>query len=96
MNFKDIKFDKLDDFPYGINAMLSFGDYDVSVIQNPMSYGNKQGLYEIGVFKGEDMVELPGITNENDTIAGFLTQDAVMVLLKKMYTITGVLPNEFN
>jgi hypothetical protein len=34
------------------------------------------------------MVELPGITEEGDNIKGFLNEDAVMGILKKMTAIT--------
>lgn len=84
MKFSDIKFDKLESFPYGLNAILSFGKYDLSIIQNEMSYGGKAGLYEIGVFDGEDMVEMPGITYENDSVRGHLDEAGVEEIIKKM------------
>ena len=63
MKFADIKFSKTDnDFPKSIQAILPFGDYDLSIVQSDFSYGGKQGLYEIAVFKGKNMIEMPGIT----------------------------------
>lgn len=76
--------------PFGYQAQFDFGKYILSVVQNDMSYGAKKGLYEISVFKGDDQVELPGITNEGDTVRGFLTQDDVNIIIKKLTTITGV------
>jgi len=35
------------------------------------------------------MVELPGITNEGDTVKGYLTSNDVDAILKKVYLITG-------
>jgi hypothetical protein len=34
-------------------------------------------------------VELPGITNDGDTVKGYLTIDAVDAIINKMFTITG-------
>lgn len=90
---------KLSDFkmmettaPKGVQVLLDFGKYDLSIVQNEASYGNKQGLYEIAVFEDVNQVELPGITNEGDTVKGFLTVPDVDTIIKKMYLITGQQP----
>ena len=44
------------------------------------------------MFKGDKMVTLPGITEENDAVKGWLNEDAVMGILKKMTAITKVEP----
>ena len=77
--------------PKGVRALVDFGKYELSIICNEGSYGGKNGgtLYEIGVFKGNGMVELPGITEPGDTVKGFLTESEVNAILTKMYTITG-------
>ena len=75
--------------PMGVQAIVDFGKYELSIIQNEMSYGNKQGLYEIAVFDGKYQVELPGITAEGDTVKGYLTESDVDTILTKMNTITG-------
>jgi len=75
--------------PMGVQAIVDFGKYELSIVKNEASYGNKQDLYEIAVFKGNDQVELPGITNEGDTVKGWLTSSDVDAILTKMYTITG-------
>jgi hypothetical protein len=59
-----------------------------------MSYGGKMGLYEIGVFQGENMVELPGITREGDTVNGYLSEDNVTNILRKMFLITAKEPKQ--
>ena len=77
------------DVPKGVQAIVDFGKYNLSIIQNEFSYGNKQGLYEIAVFKDGEQTELPGITQPGDTVKGFLTNEEVDAILTKMYTITG-------
>lgn len=80
--------------PMGVQAILDFGKYELSIIQNESSYGNKQGLYEIAVFKNGEQCELPGVTEPGDTVKGFLTETDVDVILKKMYLITGQEPQQ--
>ena len=46
------------DVPKGVQAVLQFDNYELSIINNEASYGNKQGLFEIAVFKDGDMTEL--------------------------------------
>jgi len=88
MTFNDITFNETL-IPKGIQAKVRFGGYDLSIVQNEVSYGGRQGLYEIAVFKGDGQVEMPGITEEGDTVKGFLTESDVESILKKMYTVTG-------
>ena len=94
MNFEDITF-KNTTVPDGIQALLKFGkQYELSIVKNTSSYGNAQGLYEIAVFKGNDQVEMPGITEEGDTVKGFLTEQGVVAIIKKMHLATGSVPLE--
>ena len=74
--------------PNGVQTVLEFGKYQLSIVRNEVSYGNKQGLYEIAVFDDVDQVELPGITNPGDTVKGWSTENDVNNIIKKMYTIT--------
>jgi hypothetical protein len=89
MKFQDIKFNDTK-MPKGIQSIIDFGKYDLSIVKSDFSYGGKQGLYEIAVFDGKEQVELPGITEEGDTVKGFLTEDNVMGIIAKMHSITGV------
>jgi len=82
------------EMPKGVQAILDFGKYELSIIQNESSYGNKQGLYEIAVFKDSEQCELPGVTEPGDTVKGFLTEEDVNGILKKMYLITGKMPEQ--
>lgn len=97
MGIKNIKFK---DFaiatgePVGKQAVLGFGDYELSIVSHIYSYGGKNGLYEIAVFKGNDQVEMPGITEPGDTVKGFLTESDVDVIIKKMVMATGTDPVE--
>jgi hypothetical protein len=68
---------------------VSYGEYELSVVKHGSSYGNVNGLYEIGVFKGDDMVEMPGITQEGDTVKGFLNEEEVTGIMKKMMAVGG-------
>ena len=58
--------------------------YSTSVIKNNISYGGKQGLYEIGVFYEEVLVEVPGITEEGDSVRGWLEFEEVIELMNKI------------
>ena len=89
--FDDLEFVKFLD---GVSATATYGEYELSVVRHSGSYGNSNGLYEIAVFKGNDMVEMPGITAEGDTVKGFLTEEDVNGILKKMYLITGKMPEQ--
>lgn len=81
----------------GCQAVLDFGDYHLSIIND--GYGSDRGLYEIGVFSAADgvageMTELPGITEAYDTVRGNLTEADVNVIIKKMHTITTRIPRQ--
>ena len=82
------------EMPKGVQAVLDFGDYELSIIQNDCSYGGDRGLYEIAVFKNGDQHELPGVTAPGDTVKGFLSEEDVNGILKKMYLITGKMPEQ--
>ena len=91
MKFKDIKFNQTE-MPNGIQSMLKFGAYDLSIVKSDFSYGGKSGLYEIAVFKGDGQVELPGITEQGDTVKGFLSESEVEGIIKKMHLVSGADP----
>ena len=79
--------------PNGVQAVLQFGDaYELSIVQSDFSYGGTKGLYEIGVFKDGVMIEMPGITQEGDSVKGFLTEEDVNSIIKKMHLVSGADP----
>jgi len=85
MRFKDLKFTPTN-MPKGAQSILHFGDYELSIINT--GYGADQGLYEIAVIKHGNLVEMPGITDEGDTVKGFLSEQEVDGIIIKMYTIS--------
>ena len=81
----------------GCQAVLDFGKYHLSIIND--GYGSADGLYEIGVFNACDGVargvtELPGITEEGDSVKGNLTEADIDAIIVKLYTITGTEPRQ--
>jgi hypothetical protein len=81
----------------GGQIVLDFGKYHLSVIDD--GYGRENNLLEIAVFNANDgvafgMTELPGVTEDGDTVKGHLTEADVDAILKKMYLITGTTPRQ--
>jgi len=93
MKLKDFKLLETD-VPKGVQAILEFSNYELSIVKNEASYGNKQGLFEIAVFKDGEQKELPGITNSGDTVKGWLTESDVDAIISKMYFLTGTKPRQ--
>ena len=89
--FADIPF-KETKMPNGIQAILKFKDYELSIVKSDFSYGGNKGLYEIAVFKGDGQVNMPGITEDHDTVKGFLSENEVVGIIKKMHLVTGADP----
>jgi len=85
---------QFDTNPYlkGIQLVLDFKKYELSIVQHAGSYGGNKGLYEIMVSDSTGGVELPGITEPGDTVKGWLTLEDVSVICKKLISITGVEP----
>ena len=81
----------------GGQIVLDFGKYHLSIIDD--GYGRTDNLLEIGVLAAKDgvafgMTELPGVTEDGDTVKGHLTEADVDAILKKMYLITGTEPRQ--
>lgn len=79
---------KLSNFKFNpTQVLLNFGKkYSLSIINN--GYGKTEGLYEIGMFSKGVLTEMPGITIEGDTVRGFLTEDEVDIIIKKLVTVS--------
>jgi hypothetical protein len=76
-------------------CVLAFGDeYELSIISGQGAYSTESAPYEIAVIKHGDLVEMPGITEEGDTVKGWLTEKAVDTIIKKMYFLTGKSPRQ--
>ena len=80
--------------PDPFQVRLAFGDYELSIVKHKGSYGGEMGLYEIGVFKDSLMEEMTGITEDGDTVKGFLSKDEVDGIIIKMFTLTGKEPKQ--
>ena len=73
------------------HALIDFGTFILSIVQNDRSYGNESGLFEIGAF-GQDpetgyatvMLEIPGVTDDDDTVKGWLTFTDVDEILRQL------------
>jgi hypothetical protein len=86
--FDDLEFRKLYD---GVQCVLEFGNsFELSIVQHGGSYGSKQGLYEIAVFENGRQKIMPGITENYDTVKGYLSKEDVTSIIKKMISMTGV------
>ena len=88
MKFDDVILD-YDETLGGVQGIVEYGAYELSIVQHKSSYGGTKGLYEIAVFKDDEQVELPGVTVEGDTVKGFLTEQDVTGIMLKMHSITG-------
>ena len=76
-------------------CVLSFGDeYELSIISGKGAYSTETAPYEIAVIKHGDLTHMPGITDEDDTVKGYLTEADVDLIIKKMYLITGKTPRQ--
>jgi hypothetical protein len=74
-------------------CVLSFGDeYELSIITGKGAYSTETAPYEIAVIKHGNLTHMPGITDKDDTIKGYLTEADVGAIIKKMYLITGKTP----
>lgn len=81
----------------GNQITLDYGKYHLSIIDD--GYGREQGLYEIAVYEARDgtalgQIELTGITEDGDTVKGFLSEADVTGIINKMYWITQEIPEQ--
>lgn len=88
MKFEDVIMDYNEQLQ-GVQGIVKYGPYELSIVSHKYSYGGGNGLYEIGVFGEDGMAELPGITYPGDTVKGYLTAAQVNAIMMKMMTITG-------
>jgi hypothetical protein len=55
-----------------------------------MSYGGKMGLFEIMLIRNGEPYSLPPITNDEDTVNGFLSKSAVDELIETVGDLPSV------
>jgi hypothetical protein len=74
------KEDSLKGSEYGGEIEFDNG-YGLSIVRHEASYGGTRGLFEIMLTRNGEPYSLPPITNEEDTVNGFLTQSKVEELI---------------
>ena len=75
------KEDSLKGSEYG-GAIDFDNGYGLSIVRHESSYGGTKGLFEIMLIRNGEPYSLPPITNEEDTVSGFLSQSAVEELIE--------------
>ena len=69
--------------------LIKFGsDYTLSIVDEQ----NHHNKFEFAVFYKEHMIQMPGITDNDDTVTRFRTALDVQCIMKKMFLITGKMP----
>ena len=69
--------------------IINFGpDYKLSIVDEQ----NSSDRFELAVFYKDRMVEMPGITDQESTVTRFRTTRDVQCIMKKMFLITGKMP----
>ena len=88
---KTMTFDNIvwEDCYDGVGGLVGYGDYELSIVSHSRSYGGTSGLYEIMVIYKGKQKEMKGITNEGDTVKGYLSESDVSAIMKKMTSLTG-------
>ena len=60
---------------FGITSRTKFKNgYEASVVKSEYSYGGRNGLYELAIFKDDEICYTTPITND---VMGYLTEDNV-------------------
>lgn len=82
--FNDLPFETIDtEFLVGKKARMDFDNgYGVSVVRHNMSYGGRDGLYEMAVMYDND-IHYDNPVAGGDVI-GYLTEEEVTDLMKKV------------
>ena len=73
------------------HALIDFGTFILSIVQQYNPYGDESGLFEIGCFNkdpdtgyADKMISIPGVTDDGDTIKGWLSFAYVDKLLRQL------------
>lgn len=71
----------------GIISRIQFDNgYGASIVKGPMSYGGKEGLYELAVLDGDG--ELTYTTSVTNNVEGYLNEMDVTRLLEQIQNLT--------
>jgi hypothetical protein len=80
--FKDLEFVKHPNHIEGVQARITFDNgYGASVVKSPYTYGGKDGLYELAVFKDGEITYATPIT---DDVIGYLRPEDVTEVMAKI------------
>ena len=63
--------------------------YELSIVRHESSYGGKKGLFEIMLSKSGNPTTLPPITEEHDTVKGFLKFEQVVEIIETVEDLPG-------
>jgi len=82
MTFKELEFSDISE-THGEGAIQAYVElpngFDVSIVKHKGSYGSEKGLYEVGCFFNNHMVDP---ADWGDTVKGYLTPEDVEQELK--------------
>lgn len=84
--FKD---ESLKGSEYGGEVVFDNG-YGLSVVRHESSYGGTQGLFEVMLTRNDNPYSLPPITQEGDTVKGFLTKEQVSEIIETVSDLPSV------
>jgi len=84
--FKD---DSLKGSEYGGEVDFDNG-YGLSIVRHDMSYGGKMGRFEIMLTRNGEPYSLPPITNDEDTVNGFLNKEEVIDIINTVEALPSV------
>ena len=91
MTFNELNFVSRD--INGKQARVTFPNgYGASVVIGPYTYGGRDGLYEMAVFKGENICYDTPITSD---VLGYLTTEEVENYLSRIEELTDEIVNEY-
>ena len=63
--------------------------YSLSIVSHKSSYGGDKGLFEIMLLRNGQPCSFPPITQEGDTVKGFLTKEDVESIIKDVGDLPG-------
>ena len=65
--------------------------YSLSIVSHKGSYGGNRGLFEIMLLRNGQPYSFPPITEEEDTIKGFLTKEQVEEIIQTTSELPGTI-----
>ena len=72
-----------------MGKIVFYNQYELSIVRHSGSYGGNMGKFEIMLSKSGNPTTLPPITEEYDTIKGFLTYEQVVEIIETVEDLPG-------